>query len=197
MANIVDLPRDGKARCSWCLADPLYVAYHDEEWGVPEHRDRELFEMLILEGAQAGLSWLTVLKRRASYATAYEGWNVEKIARYKRRDVQRLLGDAGVIRHRGKIEASIQNARSFIAVREEFGSFDRYLWRFTDGQTLRAAAPPARLEEIPATSRESHALSKDLKARGFRFVGPTICYAYMQACGLVDDHMLGCFKWVR
>lgn len=196
MPDADGLARDTKPRCSWCLADPLYVAYHDKEWGVPQHRDRTLFEMLILEGAQAGLSWLTVLKRRASYARAYDGWDVDKIARYTPRDVERLLGDAGVIRHRGKIEASIGNARSFLDVREEFGSFDRYLWRFTESQTPRPAPPPARLEDIPVTTRESHALSKDLKSRGFRFVGPTICYAYMQACGLVDDHMLGCFRCV-
>lgn len=183
-----------RRRCSWCLVHPLYVAYHDEEWGVPAHDERRLFEMLILEGAQAGLSWLTILKRREGYARAYDQWDVERVARYGRSDVARLLSDPGIIRNRAKIEASIANAGCFLETREEFGSFDRYIWRFTNYATLRPARPPTTLEEIPATSPESHTMSRDLRRRGFRFVGPTICYAYMQACGLVDDHMEGCFR---
>jgi DNA-3-methyladenine glycosylase I len=189
-------PND-KPRCAWCLSHPLYVAYHDDEWGVPEHDDRKLFEMLILEGAQAGLSWLTVLKKREGYARAFAEWDVKRVARFNDTDRARLLADASIIRNRLKIDSAITNAKHFIEVAEEFGSFDRYVWRFTEGKTLRAPHPPERLEDIPAVSPESHAMSKDLKRRGFRFVGPTICYAHMQACGMVDDHLLGCFKCVE
>ncbi|MBN1867145.1 DNA-3-methyladenine glycosylase I [Candidatus Sumerlaeota bacterium] len=188
------LPADGKPRCSWCLVHPIYVAYHDTEWGTPLHDDRRLFEMLVLEGAQAGLSWLTILKRREDYRRAYRGFDPETVARYGARDVRRLLADARIIRNRRKIEASIANARRFLEVQEEFGSFDRYMWRFTDGKTLRPARRARAWKEIPAESAESRAMSKDLMRRGFRFVGPVICYSHMQACGLVDDHMAGCFR---
>ena len=185
---------DGKTRCAWCLVHPLYIAYHDDEWGTPLHDDQHLFEMLILEGAQAGLSWLTILKRRENYRRAYEGFHPEKVARYGAHDVKRLLADAGIIRNRLKIEASIANARAYLKVQSEFGTFDEYMWQFTDGRTLRAARPPRTWKEIPTQTAESRAISKDLVKRGFRFVGPTICYAHMQACGLVDDHMEGCFR---
>ena len=183
-----------KPRCPWCLTHPLYVAYHDEEWGVPVHDDRKLFEMLILEGAQAGLSWLTVLKRREGYRRAYAEWNPDKVARFDEHDRARLLADTGIIRNRRKIDASIHNARCFLDVREEFGSFDRYIWSFTDYQTLRPARPPESVAEIPTRSRQSDAMSKNLRGRGFSFAGSVICYSWMQACGLVDDHMKGCFK---
>jgi len=186
-----------RPRCPWCLAHPLYVAYHDNEWGVPVHDDRRFFEMLVLESAQAGLSWLTILKRREAYARAYEGWDVARIARYGPGEVARLLADAGIIRNRLKIEASINNARGFLEVQAEFGSFDRYIWGFTNYRTLRPARPPESLAEIPARSAESERLSKDLRRRGFRFVGPVVCYSLMQACGLVDDHMKGCFKCAK
>jgi DNA-3-methyladenine glycosylase I len=183
-----------QTRCPWCLAHPLYIHYHDTEWGVPQHDDRHLFEMLILEGAQAGLSWLTILKRRAGYEDAYCHWDIERIARFDDTDRQRLLQDSGIIRNRAKIEASICNAQRFLAVAEEFGSFDRYLWRFTEGRVLCASPRFQSVQEIPCSSLESHRLSKDLQQRGFRFVGPTILYSYMQACGLVDDHLSDCFK---
>ena len=182
-----------RKRCSWCLGHPLYVAYHDEEWGEPVHDDRKFFEMLILEGAQAGLSWLTILKRREGY----DNWDVEKIARYGDRDRERLLGDERIIRNRLKVDASIANARAFLETQKEFGSFDRYIWRFTQCKTLRPAKRPETLADIPREIPESRELSKDLKRRGFRFVGPVVCYSFMQACGMADDHMRGCFKAKR
>lgn len=185
---------DGKKRCSWCLEHPLYVAYHDVEWGAPQHDDRNLFEMLTLEGAQAGLSWLTILKRREGYARAYDDWNFEKIARYDDRDRKRLLADERIIRNRLKVESSIANARRFLEIRDRFGSFDRYIWKFSDYKTIRPSKPPAALEDIPSESPESREMSKDLRKRGFSFVGPVICYSFMQACGMADDHMEGCFK---
>ena len=180
-------------RCSCAGTHPLYVAYHDEEWGVPVHDDRTLFEFLILEGAQAGLSWLTILKKREAYRAAYDGFDPEKVARYGKREEARLLADAGIVRNRQKIAASIGNAKAFLRVQEEFGSFDAYVWRFTDGKPIQNARTAIR--EVPAKTPESDAMSKDLVARGFRFVGSTICYAHMQATGMVNDHLVDCFRW--
>jgi DNA-3-methyladenine glycosylase I len=180
-------------RCGWVSEHPLYLAYHDEEWGVPSHDDRHLFEHLVLEGAQAGLSWLTILKRRDGYRRAFAGFDAEKVARFNVRSVERLLGDERIIRNRAKVGSAIRNARRFLAVVEEFGSFDAYAWRFVDGEPIRRR-PWKTWKEIPAESAESHAFSKDLKARGFTFVGPTIMYAYMQAVGMVNDHTADCFR---
>ena len=167
------------------------LRYHDEEWGAPSHDDRHLFEMLILEGAQAGLSWNTILNKRENYRRAFDGFDFEKVARYTDRKVERLLADAGIIRNRLKIESAISNARAFLAVREEYATFDAYIWRFVGGAPKMNSFRSYR--ELPATTPESDAMSKDLRARGFRFVGSTICYAYMQSAGLVNDHEVGCF----
>jgi DNA-3-methyladenine glycosylase I len=183
-----------KPRCWWCGTDPLYVAYHDNEWGRPLHDDRRLFEMLLLESFQAGLSWSTILRKRENFRRAFSRFDPAKIARYGARQVARLLGDAGIIRNRAKINAAIKNARSFLKIQEEFGSFDKYIWQFTGYKTLRSAKPRTQ-KNLPATSPESDALSKDLKARGFSFVGSTVCYAHMQATGMVDDHVRGCFRY--
>jgi len=172
--------------------DPLYVAYHDEEWGVPSHDDRHLFEMLVLEGAQAGLSWSTILHKRESYRRAFSGFDAERVARFGDRDVERLLGDAGIVRNRLKVTAAIDNARAVRAVKEERGSLADYLWEFVGGEPIVGRF--VALGEIPAETDESRAMSKDLKRRGFRFVGPTICYAFMQATGLVNDHVTSCFR---
>ena len=180
-------------RCGWAGSDPLYVAYHDEEWGVPEHDDRRLFEFLILEGAQAGLSWLTILKKRGNYRRALADFNARRVARFDRGKVKALLSDAGIIRNRLKITAAIDNARAFLDVQREFGSFDAYIWQFVGGKPRRNAW--RTLKEIPTTTAEAQAMSKDLKRRGFRFVGPTICYALMQATGMVNDHVVGCFRY--
>jgi DNA-3-methyladenine glycosylase I len=182
-----------KIRCGWCGTDPLYVAYHDTEWGVPLHDDGKLFEMLVLEGAQAGLSWLTVLRKRGAYRAAFDGFDPVVVAAYDQRKVQELLQNDGIIRNRQKIEAAIANARAFVAVQREFGSFDAYVWRFVGGKPKRNAW--RTLDEIPAVTPEAEALSRDLKARGFRFVGPTICYAHMQATGMVNDHLVSCFRY--
>lgn len=179
-------------RCGWCGTDPLYVAYHDTEWGVPVHDDRRLFEFLILEGAQAGLSWITILKKREAYRRAFAGFEAAKVARYGPRQVERLLADAGIVRNRLKIEAAINNAQRFLEVQEEFGSFDEYVWRFVDGRPVENRWKT--LKQVPASTPESDALSRDLKARGFKFVGSTICYAHMQATGMVNDHLVGCFR---
>ena len=181
-----------RCRCGWCGNDPLYVAYHDTEWGVPVHDDRLLFEFLILEGAQAGLSWITILRKREAYRRAFAGFDVEKVARFGARDIVRLLADAGIVRNRLKIAAAVNNAQCFLAVQDAFGSFDAYIWRFVDGQPLQNRRKT--LKDVPATTRESDALSKDLKARGFKFVGSTICYAHMQATGMVNDHVADCFR---
>ena len=176
-------------RCAWVpLADPLYVAYHDEEWGVPERDESKLFEMLSLEGAQAGLSWSTILHKREGYRAAFAGWDVEAIARFGERDVERLLGDAGIVRHRGKIEAVIGNARAALALDVPLGEL---LWSFVGGEPRVNAF--RKVGEIPPQTTESAAMSKELKRRGFRFIGPTTCYAFMQSAGLVDDHTLDCF----
>ena len=169
------------------------IQYHDEEWGVPVHDDRRLFEFLALEGAQAGLTWQTVLNKRENYRKAFHGFDPTRIVRYSNRDVQRLLADAGIIRNRLKIEATITNARQLMTVRKEFGSFDKYVWRFVGGSPIRHRF--SSLREIPATTKESDAMSKELRGRGFRFVGPTICYAFMQAVGMVNDHTTKCFRY--
>jgi DNA-3-methyladenine glycosylase I len=183
---------DGRWRCAWCGTDPLYVAYHDKEWGVPSHDDDHLFEMLCLEGAQAGLSWITILRKRENYRRAFDNFDAAKMARYNAAKVKRLLADPGIVRNRLKVEGFILNARAYLATRTELGSFDRYLWQF---------APQAKrrrrfkfLAELPAATPESDAMSKDLKRRGFKFVGSTICYAFMQAVGIVDDHQQRCWK---
>jgi DNA-3-methyladenine glycosylase I len=184
-----DLPR-----CEWAAwGDDLMLGYHDQEWGVPLHDDRALFELLILEGAQAGLSWTTILRKRDNYRRAFDGFDFEKIASYREADVARLLADAGIVRNRLKITSAIDNARAFIAVRREFGSFDTYVWGFVGGQPKLNARKSLR--ELPATTPDSDAMSKDLKKRGFRFVGSTICYAFMQATGLVNDHEVTCFRY--
>jgi DNA-3-methyladenine glycosylase I len=179
-------------RCHWVGADPLYVEYHDTEWGVPLHDDGRLFEFIVLEGAQAGLSWLTVLRKRAHYRKAFADFDPEAVARFDRRRVERLLQDPGIVRNRQKVEAAIANARAFLAVQQEFGSFDRYVWRFVGGKPIQGRWKTTR--DVPAVTRESEAMSKDLRARGFKFVGPTICYAHMQATGMVNDHQLDCFR---
>ncbi len=180
-------------RCRWCLSDPLYIKYHDEEWGVPVHDDRKLFEFLILEGAQAGLSWFTILKRRQGYRKAFCDFKVEKVARLGERDVQRLMKDPGIIRNQLKIRSAITNAQAFIKVQKEFGSFDAYGWSFVKGAPI--VNRRRGLGDIPATTPESDAFSKDLKKRGFKFVGSTIIYAHMQAVGMVNDHWVGCFRY--
>jgi DNA-3-methyladenine glycosylase I len=180
-------------RCGWVPdADPAYVAYHDEEWGVPSHDDRHLFEMLVLEGAQAGLSWSTILRKREGYRTAFAGFDAERVARFGDRDVERLLGDPGIVRNRLKVESAVANARAVLAVRDERGSLDAYLWTFVGGRPRRNRF--RALADIPAETEESKAMSKDLKRRGFRFVGPTVCYAFMQATGMVNDHVVACYR---
>jgi DNA-3-methyladenine glycosylase I len=181
-----------KKRCAWARGD-LDVAYHDREWGVPIHRDRRLFELLILEGAQAGLSWSTILKKRPGYRKAFDGFDANKIARYSAVRVRRLMNDAGIVRNRAKIEATIANARAFLAVQREHGSFDSYIWQFVDGRPRQNAW--RRHGECPAQTDTSRTMSRDLLRRGFKFVGPTICYAFMQATGMVNDHLRGCFRW--
>jgi len=178
-------------RCPWPKND-LYIRYHDEEWGVPVHDDRLLFEFLILEGAQAGLSWETILRKRANYRAAFDRFDARKIAKYDERKTRRLLADAGIVRNRLKIAAAIQNARSFLAVQKEFGSFDRYIWQFVGGAPRRNS--PRTMKDVPDRTEESDAMSKDLQKRGFKFVGSTICYAFMQAVGMVNDHIVTCFR---
>lgn len=182
--------RNLKKRCWWCGSDPTYMAYHDKEWGRPLKDDRRLFEMLILEGFQAGLSWITVLKKRPNFRKAFLNFDAKKISKFKAGDVARLMKDEGIIRNRLKIKAAIINARAYLAVKEEFGSFSKYIWQFTDGRTIKGKTTKAI---IPTRSAESDTMSKDLKKRGFKFVGTTICYAFMQAVGMVDDHTEECF----
>jgi len=178
-------------RCAWATT-PLGIAYHDEEWGVPRHDDRVLFEFLILEGAQAGLSWETILRKRPAYRAAFAGFDSERVARFDERDVSRLMADEGIVRNRLKVRSAIGNARAFLAVRKEFGSFDTYAWGFVGGEPLQNER--RRIGDVPARTPESDAMSKDLRRRGFNFVGSTICYAYMQAVGMVNDHLVGCFR---
>ena len=180
-------------RCSWCGEDPLYVAYHDEEWGVPVYDDRTLFEFLILEGAQAGLSWSTILKKREGYRAAFDGFDPAIVARYDERKTAELLADAGIVRNRLKVASAVTNAQAFLVVREEYGSFSNYIWACVDGAPIQNEW--RTLAEIPAKTPLAETISKDLKKRGFRFVGPTIVYAHMQATGMVNDHLVGCFRY--
>jgi DNA-3-methyladenine glycosylase I len=185
---------DGKARCDWALkGGDDYIAYHDLEWGVPVHDDRRHFEFLTLEGAQAGLSWATILRKRDGYRRAFAGFDPVKVARFTERRIEKLLQDPSIVRNRAKIRATIQNARAFLAIKEELGSFDDYVWSFVGGKPIRNRW--RRHGQVPATTKESDALSKDLKRRGFQFVGSTVIYAHMQATGLVNDHLVGCFRY--
>lgn len=182
-----------KKRCSWCLKTDLYIRYHDEEWGVPVHDDRTHFEFLILEGAQAGLSWLTILNKREGYRRCFADFDPEKVARFTDKRIARILQDPGIVRNRLKVNSAVGNARKFLDIQDEFGSFDAYIWRFVDGKPI--VNRWTRNDQIPATSKESDALSKDLIKRGFRFVGSTVMYAHLQACGLINDHTTTCFRY--
>ena len=186
-------PMPPARRCEWAVDEPILIEYHDTEWGIPEHDDRKLFEFLILEGAQAGLSWLTVLKKRENYRRAFDGFDPERVAQYDSRKVRALLADKGIIRNRLKITAGIRNAKAVLAVRKEFGSFDAYIWRFVGGQPIKNRW--RKLNQIPARTTESDRMSQALKKRDFKFVGSTICYAYMQAVGMVNDHLIHCFRY--
>jgi DNA-3-methyladenine glycosylase I len=180
-------------RCPWPSNDPLMISYHDKEWGVPLHDDQKLYEFIVLDGAQAGLSWATVLRKRENFRKAFRGFDPKIVARYNEKDVQRLLKDEGIIRNRLKIESAITNAKMFLEIQNEFGSFDAYIWQFVGGEPLQHRL--RRLSEIPASSKESDSMSKDLRKRGFKFVGSTICYAFMQAAGMVNDHLISCFRY--
>ncbi len=182
-------------RCEWPGDDPLYLKYHDEEWGMPEHDDRKLFEMLILEGVQAGLSWITVLRKRENYLLAFDNFDAKKIAKYDDIKIQSLLQNKGIIRNRLKVNAAVKNANAFLGIQKEFGSFDKYIWQFVEGKPKQNRFKA--LKEIPAQTPESQAMSKDLLNHGFKFVGPTICYAFMQATGMVNDHILSCFRYTE
>ena len=179
-------------RCAWCGADPLYVAYHDDEWGVPVHDDRHLFEMLVLEGAQAGLSWLTILRKRESYRKAFHGFDIEAVARYTESDVARLLADPGIVRNRLKVASAIRNARCVLDLQDKHGSLGAFLWRYVDGGLMQNTW--RSLAEIPNSTAQSDRMSRDLKRLGFNFVGSTICYAFMQSVGMVNDHVVDCFR---
>ena len=179
-------------RCAWSGGSPEYIRYHDKEWGVPVHDDRTLFEFLILEGAQAGLSWSTILNKRAGYRKAFADFDAERVARFTTRQIAALLDNEGIVRNRLKIESTVRNARAFLEIRNRIGSFDAYIWHFVDGAPIQNAW---RSGEVPAQTAESDAMSKDLKRRGFNFVGSTICYAFMQAVGMVNDHLVDCFRW--
>jgi DNA-3-methyladenine glycosylase I len=181
-----------KTRCEWCKGDPLMIAYHDEEWGIPVHDDQKHFELLVLDAFQAGLSWKTILYRREAFRNAFARFEVDKVAQFKEAQVEELLHNEGIIRNRLKIQGTVRNAHSFLQVQKEFGSFDAYIWQFTSHTTLQNKRKTSK--EVPATSPESDAMSKDLKKRGLTFVGSTICYAYMQAAGMVNDHTLECFR---
>lgn len=182
-----------KIRCGWAGSDPLYHRYHDEEWGVPSYDDQHLFEMLILEGAQAGLNWLTILKKREGYRKAFDQFNAEKMARYSASKIEKLLLNPDIIRNRLKVNAAVTNAKKYLDVKKEFGSFSDYIWRFVDGKPINNKWKT--MKQVPATTKESDAMSKDLKKRGFKFVGSTICYAYMQAVGMVNDHTTDCYRY--
>ena len=182
-----------RQRCEWGTSSALYIEYHDMEWGVPVHDERKLFEFLILEGAQAGLSWSTILNKRQAYMQAFDNFEPAKVASYDDTRVQQLLTNSGIVRNRLKIQAAIQNARSFLVIQDQYGSFDTYIWQFVDGKPVQNSWKS--LQEIPATTKESDAMSKELKKRGFTFVGSTICYAFMQAVGMVNDHIVDCFRW--
>lgn len=185
--------KDNLDRCPWAGNDPLYIKYHDEEWGVPVYNDRKMFEFLVLESAQAGLSWITILKRRENYRKAFENFDPIKVAGYDEKKINELLNDSGIIRNRKKIEAAVNNAKMFLKVKKEFGTFYEYLWRFTGGKTKHNSWK--EVSEIPPITAESENMSRDLIKRGFRFVGPTICYAHMQAVGMVNDHIISCFRY--
>jgi len=180
-------------RCNWAESNEVDILYHDQEWGVPVHDDRLLFEMLILEGAQAGLSWTTILKKRAGYIKAYDNFNAKKIAKYDAKKVAELLDNTGIVRNKLKVNASIKNAQSFLEIQKEFGSFDKYIWSFVDGSPI--VNKRKTMKDVPATTEQSDNMSKDLKKRGFKFVGSTICYAYMQGIGMVNDHLTSCFRY--
>jgi DNA-3-methyladenine glycosylase I len=180
-------------RCEWCGTEDIYVDYHDKEWGVPVHNDRLHFEMIILDGAQAGLSWITILKRREGYRKAFDNFDVNKVAKYSDNKIERLLQDPGIIRNRLKVKSAVQNAKAFIKIQKEFGSFDKYIWQFVNHNTIQNKWK--KMGELPAKTKESDEMSKDLKKRGFSFVGSTICYAYMQAAGMVNDHTSDCFRY--
>lgn len=182
-------------RCPWPGTDPIYVAYHDTEWGVPVHDDRRIFEFLILEGMQAGLSWITILKKRENFRAAFDNFDAEKVARYNARKIERLLQNPGIIRNRLKVNAAVTNAKAFLKVQEAFGTFDAYVWQFVGGQPKVNAW--RTLKDVPAKTVESDAMSKDLLKRGFKFVGSTICYAHMQAAGMVNDHLVSCFRYAE
>lgn len=184
---------DNKKRCRWATNDPLYIDYHDHEWGIPVHDDRKLFEMLILEGAQAGLSWITVLKKRENYRKAFDRFDPKKIIRYDARKINQLLQNDGIIRNRLKIAATVQNAKVFLQVQKEYGSFEKYIWQFVGSKPILRSRKS--LQQPQSTSPESDAMSKDLKRRGFTFIGSTICYAFMQAVGMVNDHTTDCFRY--
>jgi DNA-3-methyladenine glycosylase I len=183
-----------KPRCGWAGSDPLYQAYHDQEWGRAVHDDRVLFEFLILEGFQAGLSWITILRKRESFRKAFAGFNWKKVARFTQHDIDRLLADAGIVRNRLKINAAITNANCFEKVISEFGSFDRYIWQFTNNKTIKLTPRSTDFRKLPCRSEISDTMSKDLTRRGFKFVGSVICYSFMQAVGMIDDHVKGCFR---
>lgn len=188
------MPRPQVRRCQWVQGgNALYLDYHDREWGVPQHDDRVLFEFLLLEGAQAGLSWSTILNKREGYRQAFAGFDPQQVARFGARDIRRLLADSGIVRNRLKINAAIVNARVFLQVQEQFGSFDEYIWRFTGGKPIQNAWKT--MKQVPAATAQSDAMSKDLRQRGFKFVGSTIMYAHMQATGMVNDHTVDCFRW--
>lgn len=182
-----------KIRCKWCENDPLYIAYHDNEWGVPLHEDQKLFEMLVLEGAQAGLSWLTILKKRENFRRAFDFFDIETVASYCAADVDRLLADPGIVRNRRKIAAAIQNAQKTIEIIEQYGSFDAFVWRYVAGKPVQNAWPS--VEAVPPESPASRSMSRDLRKRGFGFTGPVVCYAFMQAVGMVNDHVVDCFRY--
>ena len=180
-------------RCEWCGTEDIYVDYHDKEWGVPVHDDRLHFEMIILDGAQAGLSWITILKRREGYRKTFDNFDVTKVAGYNDKKIEKLLADPGIIRNRLKVKSAVQNAEAFLKIQKEFGSFDNYIWQFVNHKTIRNKWK--KMGELPSKTKESDQMSKDLKKRGFSFVGSTICYAYMQAAGMVNDHTTDCFRY--
>lgn len=180
-------------RCKWCEGDELYIKYHDKEWGVSVHSDRKLFEFLILEGAQAGLSWITVLRKRQNYRDVFDGFDFNKVATYKEAKIESLLNNPGIIRNRLKVRGAVKNAQAFLKVREEFGTFNKFIWQFTDGKTIQNSW--RSLEAIPANTELSDQMAKELKKRGFTFVGSTICYAFMQAIGMVNDHTIDCYRY--
>lgn len=190
------MPSKERERCWWCGDDPLYIDYHDKEWGVPLHDDERLFEMLVLEGFQAGLSWITILRKRENFRKAFHKFDAPRIARFTPKDLERLAQDQGIVRNRLKIAASVLNAKAYLAAQKEFGTFDKFIWQFTGGKTLRDPLGMRR-DRLRATSPESDRMSKELARRGFKFVGSTICYAFMQATGMVDDHVEGCWKYPR